>query len=241
MQRFFNYQLVESLDEILFPEKGGKAVVVNCLNPHSFVMATEDGDFQQALEKSDYLLPDGEGIVMSLKRWRGKSIHKIAGDDLHRHLLEKIEREGGKIFYMGSTAEVLQEIKARIQREHAGITVDYLSPSFCNELSDEESQSIANTINAFAPDVLFVSMTAPKQEKWVYKHLEQLESPRVIASIGAVFDFYAGRVKRAPRWAVKMKIEWLVRLVKEPRRMWSRNFVSTPKYLRWVRKHRKEM
>ncbi len=241
MQRFFDYQLVEHLEEIDLSGSVSQPAVINCLNPHSFVVANNDSLFQEALQDSDYLLPDGEGICLSLKRWKGIKIAKIAGDDLHRYLLEQMERKGGKIFYMGSTTKVLDAIVARVHREYPHVAVQTFSPSFCEELPKEESEAIVGRINDFCPDVLFVSMTAPKQEKWVYRHRQKLAGVKVVASIGAVFDFYAGTVKRAPRWAVRMKIEWLFRLVKEPRRMWERNFVSTPKYLRWVRKHRKEI
>ncbi|MBQ1408411.1 MAG: WecB/TagA/CpsF family glycosyltransferase, partial [Bacteroidales bacterium] len=102
------------------------------------------------------------------------------------------------------------------------------------------SMQIIAEINDFKPDVLFISMTAPKQEKWLYKYRGQLQGVKMAASIGGVFEFYAGTLKRAPKWAIKMHIEWLVRLIKEPQRMWKRNFVSTPKFLHWVWKHRKE-
>jgi exopolysaccharide biosynthesis WecB/TagA/CpsF family protein len=238
MQKFFNYKLAESLDAVTLD---GASKVVNCLNPHSFAKALDDKDFRTALENSDVLLPDGEGICMSLRRWRGVRVAKIAGDDLHRYLLSLLSQRRGKVYYMGSTEKVLNLIVERLGREHPEIVVRTLSPSFCDELGEEESQEIVNDINAFAPDVLFVSMTAPKQEKWVERYKSLLCDVKVTASIGAVFDFYAGTVRRAPQWAVRLKVEWLFRLLKEPRRMWERNFVSTPRYLKWVRKHRDEM
>ena len=238
MLKFFNYNIAESLETISFD---GGTTVVNCMNPHSFVKALDDNEFRTALERSDILLPDGEGICMALNRWGGKKVGKIAGDDLHRFLLEKVSAHNGKVYYMGSTESVLSKISERLGNEYPDLTVRTHSPSFCEKLSDEESKSIINDINAFSPDVLFVSMTAPKQEKWVELHRDKLTTPKVIASIGAVFDFYAGTVKRAPQWAVRMKLEWLFRLLKEPRRMWERNFVSTPRYLRWIWKHRSEL
>lgn len=247
MQKFFNYRLVENLTSVDL--NGTAPTVVNCLNPHSFVQALHDDEFRLALEHSSILLPDGEGICMALKLWGGKKISKIAGDDLHSHLLQTLANAPSsatahtttKVYYMGSSKNVLQKIEQRLHDEYPSIEVRTWSPSFCERLSDEESLRIINDINAFAPDVLFVSMTAPKQEKWVERYRGQLTTPRVIASIGAVFDFYAGTVKRAPRWAVKMKLEWLFRLLKEPRKMWNRNFVSTPRFLLWVWKNRKEL
>ena len=245
--KFFNYLLTESLDEVgqtLVTENGTSLhhpCVVDCLNPHSFVKALDDAEFRKALENCDNLLPDGEGICLSLKRWAGKRIGKIAGDDLHRYLLGLVAERGGKVYYMGSCEKVLELIAERLHREYPSIEVRTLSPSYCDELSAEESSAIVADINAFAPDVVFVSMTAPKQEKWVEKHRGSIEGVKIVACIGAVFDFYAGTVRRAPQWAVRLHIEWLVRLLKEPRRMWERNFVSTPRYLKWVRRHRGEM
>ena len=244
MQQFFNYSLAERLDTIAFD---GASTVVNCLNPHSFVKALDDAEFRQALEHSSVLLPDGEGICIALKRLGGKRIAKIAGDDLHGYLLGRLDelsvKRGApaKAYYMGSSPKVLERIEERLRREHPGLEVRCWSPSYCDELPREESLRIIDDINAFGPDVLFVSMTAPKQEKWVERHRALLTAPRVIASIGAVFDFYAGTVKRAPGWAVKMKLEWLFRLAKEPRKMWERNFISTPRYLMWVWRHRREL
>lgn len=243
---FFNYKLAETLNNVCL---NGSTTVVNCLNPHSFVKALDDEAFRTALEQSDVLLPDGEGICMALRLYGGKRIKKIAGDDLHRYLLQKLnksnsdgeEHSAGKVYYMGSSPEVLKLIEKRLHQEYPNIEMRCWSPSFCDELSQDESRTIIDDINTFCPDVLFVSMTAPKQEKWVDRHRKELTKPQVIASIGAVFEFYAGTVKRAPQWAVSMKMEWLFRLIKEPRRMWERNFVSTPRYLKWVWRHRREL
>jgi len=241
MQKYFDYQLTEELAEIAISGEWHSPKVVNCLNPHSFVAALDDKAFSTALKNSDFLLPDGEGICMTLEKLGGKKIKKIAGDDLHKHLLAQLESQSGRVFYMGSKEETLRLIVERLKRECPSVSVMTHSPSFGASLPEEESREIVEKINAFAPDVLFVSMTAPKQEKWVEHYRSELHGIKVIASIGAVFDFYAGTVKRAPQWAIKMKMEWLVRLLKEPRRMWSRNFVSTPRFLKWVYTHRKEM
>ena len=238
MQTFFDYKLVDNISLItcyLDADFSGHPVVVNCLNPHSFVNALDDSAFHMALKNSDYLLPDGEGICLALKKYRGISIKKIAGDDLHSQLLSSLSNKGGKAYYMGSSEKVLSLIKNRLANEHHSVETRTWPPSFCDELSDEESHRIIDDINTFSPDILFVSMTAPKQEKWVEKYRGLLTNVKIIASIGAVFDFYAGTVKRAPSWAVKMRIEWLFRLLKEPRRMWNRNFVSTPRFLRYVK------
>ena len=241
MQSFFSYRLTTDLSDIGAALNERRQIVVNCLNPHSFVEALYDDNFRKALESSDALLPDGEGICLALKRWKKININKIAGDDLHSYLLDYLGKNGGKVFYMGSSKEVVEKIKKRLKQEYPTVDVAVLSPSYSEKMSESETVEVVNAIEEFKPDVLFVSMTAPKQEKWVMENRYRLKNPVVIASVGAVFDFYAGTVKRAPAWAVKMKLEWLVRFLKEPKRMWKRNFVSTPKFLRWMRKHHSEL
>ncbi len=106
-----------------------------------------------------------------------------------------------------------------------------LSPPF-GSWSDEQNRRMVQLINDAKPDVLWVGMTAPKQEKWVEENRHNLTAP-VIGSIGAVFDFYAGTYARAPQWVCHIGLEWAYRFLLEPRRMWQRNCVSAPKFL-WL-------
>jgi N-acetylglucosaminyldiphosphoundecaprenol N-acetyl-beta-D-mannosaminyltransferase len=131
---------------------------------------------------------------------------------------------------MGSSQNTLDRIKERLAEEYPQLEVEFYSPPFKAEFSTEENQSIINAINEFKPDVLFVGMTAPKQEKWLHVNKEQLDV-KIACSIGAVFDFYAGTVKRPSQFWIALHLEWLPRLIKEPKRLWRRNFVSTPLFL----------
>ncbi len=139
--------------------------IINTINPHSYVVAKKDKVFEKALRESDILLPDGSGIVMAAKYINQKSINKIAGMDLHNHLLKLLNAQHGKCFYMGSSVETLNKIKKRLASEHPNIDVKFYSPPFKEYLSDEDNVNILNAINEFKPDVLFIGMTAPKQEK----------------------------------------------------------------------------
>lgn len=215
----------------LIPELGHEnQTIINTINPHSYCVAKTDTQFQQALHSSDVLLPDGIGIVYAAKWLAGKRISKIAGSDLHIHLIQKANQEGLKIFYLGASRDTLQKIQNRLVKEQPNCSAGFYSPPFKAEFRQEENTQMIDAINAFKPDILFVGMTAPKQEKWVYAHKSQINA-HVICSIGAVFDFYAGTVQRPhPIW-IKMGLEWLPRLLKEPKRLWRRNFVSTPQFL----------
>ncbi|MDD2730487.1 WecB/TagA/CpsF family glycosyltransferase [Malikia sp.] len=204
--------------------------IINTINPHSYVTAKNDPLFEIALRDSDVLLPDGSGIVLAAKNIHRVRIQKIAGMDLHIHLLEQLNTKSGKCFYMGASQNTLDKIKERLTREYPNITAEFYSPPFKPEFNAEDNAEIVQVVNDFQPDVLFVGMTAPKQEKWLYAHKNSLDF-KVASSIGAVFDFYAGTVQRPSQFWIDLHLEWLPRLLKEPKRLWRRNFVSTPLFL----------
>ncbi|RLD74695.1 MAG: glycosyltransferase [Bacteroidetes bacterium] len=208
-----------------------KKHVISTINPHSYVVAEKDRLFKEALMSSDVLLPDGIGIIYASKILVKRKIKRITGADIHHFLLKQMNSKSGKVFYMGSSERILRLISHRLKSDYTHISCSYYAPPFTSELSEEENNMILASINSFQPDVLFVGMTAPKQEKWVYKNKNQIEAG-IICSIGAVFDFYAGTIKRPPNWMISLKLEWLGRLLKEPKRMWKRNFISTPLFIK---------
>jgi N-acetylglucosaminyldiphosphoundecaprenol N-acetyl-beta-D-mannosaminyltransferase len=193
-------------------------------------MAEKDIEFKKALVNSDILLPDGVGITAALKILQGQSVKKIAGADIHQHLLEKLNKEGGKCFYLGSKQSTLDAIRERLNNEYPNIKVGLYSPPFKPRFTDEENSEMVQTVNAFKPDVLFVGMTAPKQEKWSYLHKDQLDT-KVICPIGAVFDFYAETIKRPSQFWISLGLEWFIRLIKEPKRMAKRYLYYGPVFV----------
>jgi len=167
---------------------------------------------------------------MAAKYCNGEVIKKIAGNDLHAHLLKLLNEQGGSCFYMGSSNTTLGKVKERINRECPNIRAGFYSPPYKAQFSDEDNQAIVEAIQAFKPDVLFIGMTAPKQEKWLHQHKDEIDF-KVASSIGAVFDFYTGTIHRPSQFWINIHLEWLPRLLKEPKRLWRRNFVSTPLFL----------
>lgn len=207
-----------------------KKTVINTINPHCYCEAKKDDLYSMALHQSDILLPDGIGIVWAIKVLTKEIITRVAGSDLHIGLLERMNKNAGKVFYMGSSPETLLKIQERIKREYPAIVTGSYSPPYKAVFTDEDNAQILAAINEFQPDVLFIGMTAPKQEKWVHQHKEQLNA-KIIASVGAVFDFYAGTVKRSGKFWISLGLEWLPRLLREPKRLWRRNFISTPSFI----------
>lgn len=204
--------------------------VINTINPHSYITAKYDRAFKKALHDSNTLLPDGSGIVLATKQIYKKKIKKIAGSDLHIYLLKELEKIGGSVFYMGASQDTLNKIHKRIAKEYPHIKVGSYSPPYKALFSSEDNDKIVSKINEFNPDVLFIGMTAPKQEKWLHEHKDILNF-KIASSIGAVFDFYAGTVIRPSKFWINLHLEWLPRLIKEPKRLWKRNFISTPLFL----------
>lgn len=224
----FSYRVTKvNLDIFVLPTQ---KTIINTINPHSYCVAKSDETFQEALQGSDILLADGIGITKAIKLLHKQAIQKIAGSDIHRFLLDKAQANTLKVFYLGAAESTLSLITKKISKEYPGVNVGTYSPPYKASFNRSDTQAMIEAVNAFAPDILFVGMTAPKQEKWVYANQAQLKA-NTICCIGAVFDFYAGTVKRPPQWLINIGLEWFGRLLKEPKRMWQRNFVSTPTFV----------
>jgi N-acetylglucosaminyldiphosphoundecaprenol N-acetyl-beta-D-mannosaminyltransferase len=213
--------------------KDSKKTVINTINQYSFCLANENEEFKIALQKSNVLLPDGMAIVSAVNLLTGTRIKKIAGADIHQFLLKDLNKKSGKCFYLGSSESTLSKIKLKVSNEFPNILVKTFSPAFTNNFTEMQNEEMINAINEFKPDVLFVGMTAPKQEVWSYNNSHQLDS-KIICSIGAVFDFYAGTILRPhPVW-IKLRLEWFIRLVKEPKRMWKRYLYFGPVFIKLI-------
>jgi N-acetylglucosaminyldiphosphoundecaprenol N-acetyl-beta-D-mannosaminyltransferase len=207
--------------------------VFACANPHSLVVAQRDLEFKVALQQANLVVVDGIGASLMARIAGVKLGPRITGTDYFYGVLNALQQRGsGRVFFFGSSQNVLDLIAERFATDFPSLTLcGVLSPPF-GTWSEMENHRMVKTINEAKPDVLWVGMTAPKQEKWVEANRRQLTAP-VIGSIGAVFDFYAGTYSRAPKWVCNAGLEWLYRFIREPCRMWRRNFVSAPKFV-WL-------
>ena len=135
------------------------------------------------------------------------------------------------VMFMGSSQKVLDLIVKRAAKVYPHLKVVTYSPPYKPEFSDEDNKAIIDAINAADPDLLWIGMTAPKQEKWTYSHWKELNIHCHVGTIGAVYDFFAGTVERAPMWWQRHGLEWLYRLLKEPKRMWRRYIIGNALFL----------
>ena len=203
-----------------------------CLNPHSYVVSLEDEVFACALKDADWLVPDGIGIVMASRMLGGMIRNRVTGSDIFYGLHQRMNAAGGmSVFFLGASEETLAFIRARMATDYPGIRVaGTYSPPFKPTYSPVDLDKMISAINAAAPDVLWVGMTAPKQEQWIYNNRAKL-NVKFVGAIGAVFDFYIGRVKRSHPVFQRLGLEWLPRLLQQPRRLWRRMFVSAPVFV----------
>lgn len=212
-------------------------LLINTLNVHCFNTAKHDKRYYEVLLNSDVLLPDGDGILFALRFLYGIRLSKIAGYDLFLYEMNRINLTGGKCFFLGSSEEVLELIKNRLKEKYPNVRSDFYSPPYKSEFSDIDNHLMTEAINSFSPDVLFIGMTAPKQEKWAFEHFKELNAKH-ICSIGAVFDFFAGTVDRSPNWMIRNGLEWFYRFLKEPKRLWRRYILGNIKFIYWVLKEK---
>lgn len=208
-------------------------LLINTINAHSYNTALKDTLFAEALTKGDALIPDGASIVKACGWINAKSrpTERIAGWDLFTFEMEKLNEKGGKCFFMGSSSKVLTLIKEKGKNVYPNIIIETYSPPYKPEFSEEDNKAIINAINQANPDLLWIGMTAPKQEKWTYSHWDELNIHCHVGTIGAVFDFFAGTIERAPIWWQEHSLEWLYRLIKEPKRMWRRYIIGNMLFL----------
>ena len=240
MMKLRNLKIVKSKQELAAIADG--KVLINTINAHSFNTAQKDGRFAEALSKGDYLIPDGASIVKACHwlKTTSQPEERIAGWDLFTFEMQRLERRSRqrlpadnqlRVMFMGSSEKVLGLIRKRAAVDYPNLEVVTYSPPYKLSFSDDDDKAIIKAINKTNPDLLWIGMTAPKQEKWTYAHWGELDIHCHVGTIGAVFDFYAGTAQRAPRWWQEHSLEWLYRLMKEPKRMWRRYVIGNPLFV----------
>lgn len=218
--------LVQTKEELKSLPEG--KLLINCINAHSYNIAQKDTLFNAALNSSDYLLPDGISIVYACKYLKAKSQpeERITGWDLFLIEMNRLNKCGGKCMFMGSSEKVLCLIKERAAKLFPNIAVDTYSPPYKSAFSPDDSQRMVAAINNSNPDLLWIGMTAPKQEKWTYEHWNELHIRCHTGTVGAVFDFFAGTAKRAPLSWRRHGLEWLYRVIHYPKHIGKRVFIG---------------
>lgn len=207
----------------------GKYICVS--NVHTTVMAYEDAYYQTIQNGAAFALPDGKPLSLYSKVHGFSTAERVTGPDLMGTLFER--DNGLKHFFYGGTEETIDILKKKLPQTYEKLQiVGMVSPPF-RALTKEEDEAIIQKINDAGADIIWIGLGAPKQERYMAEHEEKVNG--VMIGVGAGFDYYAGTIKRAPIWMQKMSLEWLYRLIQDPKRLFKRYFVTNIKFL-WLTK-----
>lgn len=230
--RVDNVSADQCCEEVLNCISANRKCWLACFNPHSYAVANTDSEFSAALSAADWLVPDGVGTVVASRVLGGSIGGRVTGSDIFDIVMRNIDVVGGmKVFFFGSTEENLENIRIRVAIDYPGVQlVGTYSPPFKDNYSNEDIDEMLAAVNAENPHVLWVGMTAPKQEKWIFNNISRLDV-NFVGAVGAVFDFYTGNIKRSHPIFQRLGLEWLPRLLQQPSRLWRRVFVSAPIFM----------
>lgn len=211
--------VVARMERWISERQGSHFVAVTGM--HGVSEAQRDPSFKEVLNKADLVVPDGMPLVW-IGRLRGHDLkRRVYGPELMLAFCEKTACKGYGHFLYGGAPGVPEDLAEHLMKRFPGLRVaGTYSPPF-RPLTAEEDAEIVDMINKADPDVLWVGMSTPKQERWMYEHRDKLRVP-VMVGAGAAFDLNVGRVRQAPRWMRENGLEWLWRLIQEPRRLWRR-------------------
>jgi N-acetylglucosaminyldiphosphoundecaprenol N-acetyl-beta-D-mannosaminyltransferase len=197
---------------------------------HTVMVAQEDPELRQAVLASDFTVPDGQPLVWAMNLLGQNLSSRVYGPDLMEKACRRAARTGQTFFLYGGRDAALETLRAELPRRYPGLRIVGARPGPFRALSSDEADAIAGELNAAAPDVIWVGLGVPLQEKFMLAMRERLLAP-VLVGVGAAFDFHAGLKRQAPRSLQRLGLEWAFRLVQEPRRLWRRYLVYNPRFV----------
>jgi N-acetylglucosaminyldiphosphoundecaprenol N-acetyl-beta-D-mannosaminyltransferase len=192
-----------------------KKILINTMNPRVFTISRHNELLKKAFESTDYLIEDGQYFALAPLLLKGKYVRKVSGTNIFYSMMAKANHNKGKVFFLGASKEILEKMKQRSSIDYQNIEVEYYSPPYKECFSNEENNKMVMAINSFSPDILFIGMTAPKQEIWAYQNKEKIDA-RIICSVGAVFEWYAKVKRQTGKFWVKLGLEWMIRTIRRP-------------------------
>jgi N-acetylglucosaminyldiphosphoundecaprenol N-acetyl-beta-D-mannosaminyltransferase len=197
---------------------------------HGVMESQRDEAIRRMHNDAGMVTPDGMPLVWLGKMDGHKHMDRVYGPDLMLAIMEKSQKEGYRHYFYGGADGVPELLKQKLQEKFPGIqVVGTYSPPF-RALSAEEDAQIVQMINDTQPDIVWIGLSTPKQEKWMSAHVGRIGAP-VMIGVGAAFDFHAGLKSQAPRFIQRSGFEWLYRLVTEPKRLWKRYLVNNPLFI----------
>ena len=217
----------EHIPDLADLAKNREPAYVCMVNVHMLIEAHNSPEFQEVVNQATYAFPDGAPVAKMFKRVYGIEQERIAGMDFFPYFLGICNEHGFKVALIGSTDEVLGQIKDKVAAELPQVEISCaISPPFGEAWDNEE---YIRQINQAGTNVVFVALGCPKQEKWMHQFSSRIHAP--LFGVGGAFPVYVGQIKRAPVWMQRSGLEWLYRLLQEPGRMFKRYFYTNSYFL----------
>lgn len=217
--------------DAVFAIKNNKKMFIASINPEISMVAIENPEIKEILNGATHNLPDGIGIVMASKILGGGIKERIAGIECAEALFDTATKNHFNIFLYGAKKGVAEKAKANLQKKYPGLNIVGIIDGY-----EKDNDKIIKTINSSKPNIVLVALGGQKQEKWISENMHKVNA-QVFQCVGGSFDVFSGNSKRAPKIMQKMGIEWLFRLIKEPRRF--RRQAKIPKFVHLVFKSRR--
>ena len=215
--------------QVLAWARAGESRYVAVATVNNVMEAYDSPAFRAIMNAADLVTPDGMPLVWGLRLLGIRAAARVYGPDLTPHLLEAAERERIPVGFYGATDAVLEKLLRAVRNRYPSLRVAYAwAPPF-RALGREEDLAATTLINDSGARILFVGLSTPKQERWMAAHRGRVEA--VMLGVGAAFDFLAGTKRQAPRWMMRVGLEWLFRLASEPRRLALRYLKHNPRFL----------
>ncbi len=199
-------------------------------NVHTTVTSYEDAEYRKIQNGGALALPDGKPLSVLCRKRGFAGADRVTGPDLMREIFDRSEKCGYRHYFYGSTPETLKVLEQKLKEQWRLNIVGLESPPF-RALTPEEDAQAVERINASGADFVWIGLGAPKQERWMAAHQGRVQG--MMIGVGAGFDYFAGNIKRAPMWMQKLSLEWLYRLLQDPKRLFKRYLVTNTKFL-WL-------
>lgn len=225
-----NYEAAVS--KIMAAASAGKPMSVSALAVHGVMTGVLDSTHRYRLNHIDLVLPDGQPVMWALNLlYHTQLPDRVGGPKAMLQICERAAEEGLSIYLYGSQASVVEALSRNLCQRFPKLIIAGTQPSKFRQVSPQEKQEIVQQIRNSGAAITFVGLGCPRQEVWAYEYRDDLSMPLI--AVGAAFDFHAGSLARSPEFLSKMGLEWLFRLIKEPKRLWKRYLFLNPLYI-WL-------
>jgi len=220
----------EAVERVILAACDSQPFGVSALAVHGVMTAVQDSSFQYQLNALEMVVPDGQPVRWALKWLHGIRLdERVYGPDLMYETCRRAAEEGLPIFLYGSTSDTLERLSDRLTTDFPNLKIAGTQPSRFRAANEEEREADLRMIAGSGARIVYIGLGCPRQEIWAFENRLALEMPAL--AVGAAFDYWAGQLRRPPSWMQRRGLEWLYRLVQEPRRLWRRYILLNPAYL----------